>query len=372
MNLKKYKISVSKNQETAGTQKLIKPQLDKTHISATPDHYEKLNEDGYVDEETVLEKGDVIFSKVTPLDNTKEGDKLYRDEPEIYNSNVPGVVDRMYVGLKTPDGLDHRETLVRSERFPRVGDKFGSRFGQKGTIGIILDGVDMPHTKEGIRPDLIINPNAIPSRMTIGQLLECVTAKIGAIKGINIDGTPFEDYDVEQTKDELQRLGYNRNGFEYLYNGMTGRRIQAEIFIGPTFYQRLKQLTEDKFHARATGIATSLTRQPPDGRARDGGGRVGEMEKDVMIAHGIAYFLKERMLDCSDIYATHICGICGLFARRESSKTNTATVSDTDTWYCPPCKNYHDIHKIVIPYAFKLTLQEMMAMCIAPRIRFHK
>lgn len=247
-----------------------------------------------------------------------------------------------------------------------------SRHGQKGTIGITLEGIDMPFTKHGIRPDIIMNPNAIPSRMTIGQLWECLLGKTGALNGMIMDGTPFEDYDIEAIKDTLEQMGYNREGTEYLYNGMTGTKMKHMIFIGPTYYQRLKHMAIDKIHSRARGPMTALTRQPTDGRARDGGLRLGEMERDALIAHGMAKFLKERLMECSDAYSTYVCGECGLFARREESRNNRDRPEPTDVYFCPICKNYNDIHKVMIPYAFKLMIQELMAMCIAPRIRVKK
>jgi len=334
--------------------------------------YEKMNEDGYIMEETPIVKGDMVFGKVTPISDLTSSDKIYRDSSEQYKDIANAVVDRVYIGIKNQDGYETRKALIRSERFPLIGDKFCTRHGQKGTIGITLDGIDMPFTKHGIRPDIIMNPNAIPSRMTIGQLWECLFGKVGALNGMNMDGTAFEDYDIESVKDKLEQMGYNREGTEYLYNGMTGSRMKHMIFIGPTYYQRLKHMVIDRIHSRARGPTTALTRQPPEGRARAGGGRLGEMERDAIIAHGIAKFLKERLIDCSDAYSTYVCGECGLFARREESRYNRDRPQPTDVYFCPMCKNYNDIHKIVIPYAFKLMIQELMAMCIAPRIRVQK
>lgn len=244
-----------------------------------------------------------------------------------------------------------------------------SRHGQKGTIGILLDGVDMPFTKEGMRPDIILNPNAIPSRMTIGQLIECLVGKVGAINGYDADGTQFEKYDLKSIKKELKRLGYTDNGYEYLYNGMTGKKMKHMIFIGPVFYQRLKHLVEDKIHSRAKGATTSLTRQAPEGRSRDGGLRLGEMERDALLAHGLAKFIKEKLLDNADAYTTYVCGKCGLFAQRAVRKNSKTYATNNDTYFCKSCDNYNEIYRIKIPYAFKLMLQEVTSLCIAPRIR---
>jgi DNA-directed RNA polymerase II subunit RPB2 len=247
-----------------------------------------------------------------------------------------------------------------------------SKHGQKGTIGLLLAGVDMPFSERGIKPDIILNPNAIPSRMTIGQLIECLVGKTAVLEGMDGDGTPFETYDIEKVKDRLEKLGYERNGNEFLYNGMTGEKMEVSIFFGPTYYQRLKHLVEDKIHSRAKGPTTALTRQAPEGRSRDGGLRLGEMERDVLIAHGLAKFLKEKLIDDSDPYTTYVCGKCGLFAQRFLTNESTLTGSENDLYFCHACKNYEDIHKIKIPYAFKLCLHELTAMNIAPRIRCEK
>jgi DNA-directed RNA polymerase II subunit RPB2 len=240
---------------------------------------------------------------------------------------------------------------------------------EKGTIGLTLNQADMPFTKEGISPDIIINPNAIPSRMTVAQLIECLIGKVAAINGTEADGTSFTMIDTEKIKDDLEKLGYERNGLEYLYNGITGQRMKAQIFIGPTFYQRLKHLVSDKLHSRSRGIYTMLTRQPPEGRSKDGGLRCGEMERDSIISHGMSKFLKERFLDVSDAYSCYVCDICGLFAQRAYKKENRSRPSSSDIYECISCRNKNKISKIIIPYAFKLLIQELMSMNIAPRIR---
>jgi DNA-directed RNA polymerase II subunit RPB2 len=247
-----------------------------------------------------------------------------------------------------------------------------SRHGQKGTCGILLKGTDMMHTGRGITPDIILNPNAIPSRMTIGQLIECLIGKVATLKCEEADGTPFEDRNIEAIKDELKALGYRHDCTEYMYNGMTGEMMNIPIFIGPTYYNRLKHMVQDKVHARARGPRTLLTRQAPEGRSRDGGLRVGEMERDAITAHGLARLLKEKLMDNSDAYSTYVCGKCGLFAQRANRRNNKKYPQDTDIYFCQQCNNYNDIHKVMIPYAFKLMLQELMSMCIAPRIRIEK
>jgi len=244
-----------------------------------------------------------------------------------------------------------------------------SRFGQKGTGGLILPAIDMPYNKNGIRPDIILNPNAIPSRQTIGQLLETVIGKVSALEFVEGDGTPFEDLNMELIETKLKEHGYDSHGYEELYNGMTGEKIKVKIFFGPTYYQRLKHMVQDKLHSRPRGPRTLLTRQPPEGRIRDGGLRLGEMERDALIGHGIAKFLHEKTMYDSDAYATYICDICGLFAQRAIRKNIKKEPSPQDIYYCTYCNNSNYISKIMIPYAFKLLMQELMAMNIAPRIR---
>lgn len=301
----------------------------------------------------------IIEKQNTPLVNKNKGKGKQHDEWVNYKGKVhcctvvgPGIV------------------YVRRNKVPVWSGN--SRHGQKGTCGILLKGTDMMHTGRGITPDIILNPNAIPSRMTIGQLIECLIGKVATLKCEEADGTPFEDRNIEAIKDELKALGYRHDCTEYMYNGMTGEMMNIPIFIGPTYYNRLKHMVQDKVHARARGPRTLLTRQAPEGRSRDGGLRVGEMERDAITAHGLARLLKEKLMDNSDAYSTYVCGKCGLFAQRANRRNNKKYPQDTDIYFCQQCNNYNDIHKVMIPYAFKLMLQELMSMCIAPRIRIEK
>lgn len=221
----------------------------------------------------------------------------------------------------------------------------------------------MPFTESGMHPDLILNPHAIPSRMTISQLIECVASKVGAIEGKFMDGTPFNNYNVREIPDILEKLGYNRFGTETMYCGMTGKKMKAQIFIGPTYYVRLKHMVLDKVHSRSQGPRQALTRQPLEGRARDGGLKIGEMEKDAMVAHGCGQFLKERMMECSDITKVYICDECGLFATK---------AIDKDYYVCRSCNNSTRISAVTMPYACKLLYQELMSVNVLPRIRTEK
>lgn len=218
----------------------------------------------------------------------------------------------------------------------------------------------MPFTREGIVPDLIINPHAIPSRMTIAHLIECQLSKVATLRGDEGDATPFTKVTVTQVSDLLRKMGYQSRGFEVMYNGHTGRKLVAQVFLGPTYYQRLRHMVDDKIHSRARGPTQILTRQPVEGRARDGGLRFGEMERDCMIAHGASSFLKERLFDVSDPFRVHVCDICGLMTVIAKLKKNT--------FECKNCNNKNKISQIYLPYAAKLLFQELWSMNIAARL----
>jgi DNA-directed RNA polymerase II subunit RPB2 len=245
---------------------------------------------------------------------------------------------------------------LRSTRVPTVGDKFSSRHGQKGTVGALRKHEDMPFTADGVVPDIIINPHAIPSRMTIGQLMECVLGKVCCMSAVYGDATPFDDRNpgVEDIGAALEDFGLQRHGNEVMVDGLTGAVMTAHVFVGPTFYQRLKHMTTDKCHARAAnGPVTSLVRQPAEGRARDGGLRLGEMEVDCLVSHGISHFLKERMMEASDNYRIFVCNDCGMLATYNPSG---------DVRFCAPCRNTTNFSELRVPYAFKLLTQEIETM----------
>ena len=245
-----------------------------------------------------------------------------------------------------------------------------SRHGQKGTCGCIIPEEDMPYTKDGLRPDIIINPHAIPSRMTIGQLKETILGKVLLELGMFGDGTSFGNLDIQTICKELQKTGYESYGNEVMYNGFTGEQMETSIFIGPVYYQRLKHMVNDKQHSRSIGPMVNLTRQPAEGRSRDGGFRIGEMERDVMIAHGMSRFCRERLYDVSDKYSTHVCGKCGMIAcyNDPSMKQTKFAKSDMSIHLCRTCGNTTDFAKVEIPYAYKLLAQELQTINIVPRI----
>ncbi len=244
--LKKYFETIKKNPASSQTGRFMKP--DKNKVDIIKDvNYDKLTEEGYAKVETAIVDGDVIIGMVNPKPNASESEKQYKDNSTIYKSLMPGVIDKVITGVNS-DGYPIIKIRVRSERIPIIGDKFSSRAGQKGTVGFTPHRADMPFSESGLTPDVIINPNAIPKRMTIGQLIECLLAKVCAIKGVYGDATPFSGVDINKINDELVAAGYAEWGNEVMYNGMTGERMPTKIFIGPTYYQRLKQMVGDKAH----------------------------------------------------------------------------------------------------------------------------
>lgn len=279
--------------------------------------YDKLDFDGIIAPGVRVSGEDIIIGKTAPIapdaEELGQRTKLHvkRDVSTPLRSTENGIVDQVILTTNT-EGNKFVKVRTRTTKVPQIGDKFASRHGQKGTIGVTYRQEDMPFTREGLTPDLIINPHAIPSRMTIAHLIECLLSKVGSLRGSEGDATPFTDVTVTNVSDLLREHGYQSRGFEVMYNGHTGKKLRAQIFLGPTYYQRLRHMVDDKIHARARGPVQILTRQPVEGRARDGGLRFGEMERDCMISHGAASFLKERLFEVSDAYRVHICKLCGL------------------------------------------------------------
>ena len=324
-------------------------------------NYDKLNEHGVVPENTLLENRDVIIGKVVPIkENRNDQTKVvkYTDHSKVFRVNEECFVDKNYIH-RNGDGYTFAKIRTRTYRIPNIGDKVSSRHGQKGTIGLILPQEDLPTTANGLVPDIIINPHAIPSRMTIAQLKETLLGKVLLQLGLFGDGTSFGDLSVRDICKELQKVGYERNGNEILYNGMTGAQLESDIFIGPAFYQRLKHMVNDKHHARALGPMVVLTRQPAEGRSRDGGLRFGEMERDCMISHGASKFTQDRIYNASDKFEVHTCKQCGMIAVYNNERK---------IHICKTCNNRTDFTRIKLPYACKLLFQELITMNIAPRI----
>jgi len=329
--------------------------------------YDKLDSDGLVAPGTRISGEEILIGKTAPMpvlppganQGRRQAQQTKKDSSTAQRSSEAGIVDQVMLST-TVEGSKLVKVRVRSIRIPQIGDKFSSRHGQKGTVGITFRQEDMPFTVDGISPDIIINPHAIPSRMTIGQLIECLMGKLCTFTGDLGVATPFvPDLTVEGISRQLHKFGFQSRGNEVLFNGMTGRKLDAMIFIGPTFYQRLKHMVDDKIHSRARGPLQVMVRQPVEGRSRDGGLRFGEMERDCMISHGAAQFLRERLLHVSDKYRVHVCDFCGLIAIANLKK---------NAFECRGCKNTTQISQIFLPYACKLLFQELMAMAIAPRM----
>lgn len=353
-----YKDEEKKNQLSGEEEKFSKPEKYNT-VRMKPGSYEKLDESGFAKVNQFMNGGDIIIGKVIPIkpsakDNTG---KNFRDSSTILRNNETGFIDRVFKS-KNAEGYGFVKVKVRSERIPGIGDKFSSRHGQKGTVGMVFREEDMPFTKDGIVPDLIINPHAIPSRMTIGQLFECLMGKVCSQVGKIGDATPFSNIKIGDLQKMLEKQGFEKNGNEIMYNGRKGTQMPCSIFIGPTYYQRLKHMVEDKIHSRSTGPLVMLTRQPSEGRSRDGGLRFGEMERDCMIAHGASNFLKERLMNNSDNYSLHICKKSGLVAAVNKNKSIYNSFSENNTAFA----------KVEIPYACKLLFQELQTMSLAPRL----
>jgi DNA-directed RNA polymerase II subunit RPB2 len=324
-------------------------------------NYDKVNSSGVMPENSLVENRDIIIAKVLPIkearnDHTKR--IKYEDQSRIYRTNEETYIDKNYIE-RNGDGYNFCKVRLRTVRKPIIGDKFSSRHGQKGTIGNIIPECDMPFLSTGVKPDIIINPHAIPSRMTIAQLKETVLGKTLLELGLFGDGTSFGKFDIKDICKELQKVGYESNGNELLYNGLTGEQIETSVFVGPVFYQRLKHMVSDKHHSRSIGPMVNLTRQPAEGRSKDGGLRFGEMERDCMCSHGASRFTKGRMYDASDAFRVNVCKRCGLIA---------AYNDQMHIHYCKTCDNRVDFDYVEMPYSCKLMFQELISMNIAPRI----
>jgi len=324
-------------------------------------NYDKLNSKGVIPENTLVENKDIILGKVTPIkENRNDHTKTikYIDQSKLHRTSEECYIDKNYIN-RNGEGYVFAKIKLRTRRKPVIGDKFSSRHGQKGTIGVILPEKDIPFTEDGLKPDIIINPHAIPSRMTIGQLKETLLGKALLELGLFGDGTSFNDLPISKIRDILVELGYESHGNTILMSGFTGKQIETDIFFGPVLYQRLKHMVNDKQHARSSGPMVILTRQPAEGRAREGGLRYGEMERDCMVSHGCSRFTKSRLYDSSDKYSVYSCNKCGLFAIYNNDK---------NIHLCKTCENRTDFSKINIPYAYKLLTQELITMNIVPRI----
>ncbi len=329
--------------------------------------YSKLGEDGLIEPETQVDEGDVLIGKVSPPRFIEENigvgslEEKTRDSSTVLKRGENGVVDSVMLA-ETLGATRLVKIRIRSIRIPEIGDKFGSREEQKGVVAMIVPQEDMPFSESGIVPDLLLNPNGITSRMTFGQLMEMLTGKASCLTGKQTDGTPFnrpgEDV-IEESARILEAYGFNRYGEETMYNGITGEKLKASLFTGIVYYNRLYHMVANKLQVRSRGTVQILTHQPTEGKARQGGLRFGEMEKDVLVSYGASLLLKDRLLDQSDKAEIWVCNECGSVGYYDYAKKIPV---------CPVCGS-NNLSKVEISYAFKLLLDELKAMHINPSIK---
>ena len=292
----------------------------------------------------------------------------YKDAESCYVESI-----RLFGDYSGSSKRQQISIVLRYSRNPMIGDKFASRHGQKGVCSFLWPMIDLPFTESGMVPDVIINPHAFPSRMTIGMLLESMAAKSAALHGVCQDATPFrfsEEFSAaDYFGEQLKKSGYNYYGNEPMYSGVTGEEMRADIFIGPVYYQRLRHMVSDKFQVRTEGPVHHLTQQPIKGRKRAGGIRFGEMERDSLLAHGTAFLLQDRLMNCSDYCQGYVCKACG-------SILSLAAVSDDAAGTrkrvsCRACDSSKDVDLIAIPYVLRYLANELLGMNIRLGLEVH-
>ena len=332
----------------------------------TEKDYKFLEGDGIISPESKVQEGNVIIGKTSPprflssLDEYSLASSTRRESSVSLKHGEKGIVDFILI-TENEEGNKLVQVRLRDQRIPEIGDKFTSRHGQKGVVGLIVPQADMPFSASGTQPDLIFSPHGIPSRMTISHLIELIAGKVGSLSARYIDGTTFDAEPEEKLREELLSLGFRENGVETLYNGQTGEAFQSKIYIGNMYYLKLKHMVSNKIHSRARGPIQLLTRQPTEGRAKEGGLRLGEMEKDTFVAHGASLLLKERF--DSDKTVVPVCENCGIIAIKDEFKNKA---------YCPICGDNVEISDIEISYAFKLILDEFKSLCVHSKLVLEK
>ena len=340
-------------------------------------NYNELDEHGLIKVGTILSDKMVMIGRIQ---FQKESPDKIADASVFSSKGHTGIVDRVYL-TENEEGKRIAKIRVREERTPEIGDKFSSRCGQKGTIGTLIPEENMPFTKDGVRPDLIINPHCMPSRMTINQLIECLFSKMAVQKGIAVDCTAFVNKGPkhEIVGGLLQEYGYHSSGNDLLYNGMTGEQIESEIFMGPTYYLRLKHMVQDKINYRAGGPRVALTRQTNHGRSNDGGLKIGDMERDCILSHGMSAFMCDSMMKRGDAYQMAICNQSGSIAiyHRDTQQFYSPMIdgpltfekTETDTFTPSLITKYgKEFSKVDVPYCLKLLIHELTAMNVQMRL----
>ncbi|KAK4795697.1 hypothetical protein SAY86_028023 [Trapa natans] len=368
--------AVNQKYENRTSDRILRPKRKPDPNFKSDNEWERmkiLDDDGIAAPGEIIKPGDIYVNKETPLitrgppimTGLKEGE--YRPSREIYKGAAggePHVVDRVTLSSDKNNNLSIK-FIIRQTRRPEVGDKFSSRHGQKGVCGTIVQQEDFPFSERGICPDLIMNPHGFPSRMTVGKMIELLGGKAGVSCGRFHYGSAFGEPSghadrVDAISETLVKHGFSYNGKDFLYSGITGCPLQAYIFMGPIYYQKLKHMVLDKMHARGNGPRALLTRQPTEGRARNGGLRVGEMERDCLIAYGASMLIYERLMISSDPFEVQVCRACGLLGYY-SHKLKTGI--------CSKCKNGDNISTMKLPYACKLLIQELQSMNVVPRLK---
>ncbi|MFT4326065.1 MAG: DNA-directed RNA polymerase subunit B [Candidatus Woesearchaeota archaeon] len=322
--------------------------------------YRLLEDDGIIYPESEITEGDVLIGRVSPprfLSGMDEYNLISSVQRESsISSSTTGKIDFVML-TENEEGNRTVSIRIRDLRLAEIGDKFTSRHGQKGVVGVLVKQADMPFTGSGVVPDLLFSPNGIPSRMTISHLLELIGAKVSALNGRYVDGTTFNCEPEEMLREELKQAGFRENGTETMYDGATGEMFEAKIYVGSMYYLKLKHMVKNRLQSRARGPIQLLTRQPTEGRAKEGGLRLGEMEKDTFVAHGASLLLKERF--DADKTIVPVDETSGLMVWKDVYKNR---------YVSPVGGESSDIANVEVAYAFKLLIDEFKSMCLYPKL----